>query len=200
MATLSPWAGPHSSAQCCPGHLVVAEENSWKRCRSEVKCSSLPYGQIQMKKGPYRMNFTVAKQEVPTPCPGRWNQSGVRLKPGLFSHHTLCTSSAMFCSQDFTLTPPSFVPGSELLLLHIHLLFVCNTPSSANSWSGWAWEFWCWRLATVVWGIGYRATAKYSSNMQTNLGTLRFSWCPANPSGHEGYFLQVLFWNNSLTL
>lgn len=30
-------------------------------------------------------------------------------------------------------------------------------------------------------GVGHRATAKYSSAMQTNLGTLCFSWCPTNP-------------------
>ena len=72
-ATLPPRAGPWSLVQCSPGQ-PVAEENSWKRCRSEVKSSSLPYGQIE--KGPYTIKFIAARHEAPMPCPRRWGPWG----------------------------------------------------------------------------------------------------------------------------
>lgn len=48
--------------------------------------------------------------------------------------------------------------------------------------------------------VGYRATAKYSPTIQTDLATLCFTWRPANPRGHEGSLLQVLSQSYSPTL
>lgn len=120
LASFPPRAGHCSSAPCSCGH-PMAEENSWIGCRSEVKSSGLPYGQMPKDKGSHTM-ILQGKE-----CQG----GAARVVLGLGTEHFPTIPSALPVQELFSRSitgPTSTIPEFKFLWLLIQLLFPASLP------------------------------------------------------------------------